>query len=527
MMTDPFQELIQSASEEKDRELALNHSWDEICKLLRTVPFHLTKVYVDKSVLDSAERTFHNIATGSYYKINPFEVKTVVFILFLSISALQKFEQQEIKNSENLQFFVNGAKYYETLLTEREEIKYLCNQYFPSKSVKDILKMKDEEISKIAPIRKELVNEMASVNNEYRKDNETYLVNNTLQDGCLIIHIGTYMYKETNSFGQTHSKKVALVFKNISSKRISAFHGVIRSNDAFGNALESTPFKLYDLEKFVSGEYIGERTFFEIPTDAVSFKIYVVQIVFTDKSSVLYSDYKTIEKSDILFLINEEEYPIYNYFWTQFNNSYPLKYNYFKTMNLILCPCGAINHSNNIQCVDCGADFGLLDKRFSIIQISDEIRIEAQSRFDSLIQSSPILMDTEEDSIRQQISSYGIDFLLDQIKTAFHITNQNEDIINDRIGKIIGQDIYQFISEKKEYIEQKDSIFTDEIIAEEHRQQLEKEAYRKQRQAQLEREKREKRKIQSEKTKQVTMKILPYIIAIVVGLVILFAFYIA
>lgn len=205
-----------------------------------------------------------------------------------------------------------------------------------------------------------------------------YIKNTVWQIGSPINHVGTYVVKTFNRDGQVKSRKVAIVSKNLGSKKIVAYKGYILSEDAFGQELKKVPIQASEIDGFLNGTLYGQDQYFNVPIEANSFKIFFEKIIFSDLKSIELKDYKLLNIDEINL---ENPTSLMKNLWQTHVKEIEIQNTPLILEKYVICGCGTLNLNNSGKCVNCRIDKKILNQL-----VSDEVIKEMfNEKFNNII----------------------------------------------------------------------------------------------------------------------------------------------
>ena len=178
--------------------------------------------------------------------------------------------------------------------------------------------------------------------------------------------VGYYFYdfqKDTKKI-----RKVALIFRNISSKNISDFKGYFIAYDAFRSRIDKFDFAVTEIETSEKGEEIGFENTIEVPIECSRLDIFLETIVI-DEDIVDVTDQNLFDAKEEFINISDFQKKYLN--MNQEKSLYTVKAKFHESC--YLCSCGFHNYKTNKTCWNCGVPKSVLK---SLDAINDSIHQE-------------------------------------------------------------------------------------------------------------------------------------------------------
>ena len=162
---------------------------------------------------------------------------------------------------------------------------------------------------------------------------------------------------------QKEKSKIAVVFRNVSNKNITAIKGTIKTMDSFREKIYPISFKLTRLSGFKNGAQVGYDIFHVVPDNATIFEFIVKTVVF-DNDDVF--DIQTEKRFNLKKLKKDTNIP--NSLLARPSNKnrenllsikYSSKFIIHKNDPVFfdesfICSCGTYNYKNSQKCWSCG-----------------------------------------------------------------------------------------------------------------------------------------------------------------------------
>ena len=261
-----------------------------------------------------------------------------------------------------------------------------------------------------------------------------YLRNDVYQNQSPLFHVGSYMKKTLDNNDQVSERLLSLVFKNISNKEVIAIQGIIHNYNPFNESLGETPFTLIEIPTFKPGTLYGETVFFKVHNEAVLFKVELKRITYHgfETQNLELETYEKIERQEVVDQLNKKEYIL---------NKYQQGIDYIRDLKIgksyYHCVCGAMNHLDNVTCIQCQASKETYLKRFKEENIEKEIESDALAFQQSLFQQSGLSLDMTDEAIEKQVASHGYEKVVNKVKEEKERYQKLNEVIKNKVPYFI------------------------------------------------------------------------------------------
>lgn len=179
-----------------------------------------------------------------------------------------------------------------------------------------------------------------------KKTNEFYRKSERFQLNLPISPVGYYFYDFQSKAEK--KRKASLIFRNISTKDVTAFKGYFLAYDAFKNRIGKFDFAITELQRIEKGEEIGLESLIDVPINSSFLDIFLETIVIDN-------EVKNVETNELHdSTVETEQIMDFQKKYLNLispNVNYKIKAKFYDKS--YLCSCGSHNYSTNRNCWNC------------------------------------------------------------------------------------------------------------------------------------------------------------------------------